>query len=62
MLQPGYSTATDKVREMGFGAGMGLVNIQKCVDKIELDSALGNGTKHIMRSDVPTETLNSQKG
>ena len=62
VLQPGYSTATDKVREMGFGAGMGLVNIQKCVDKMELDSALGKGTKLTMRIVVPPETLNSQKG
>lgn len=62
VLQPGYSTATDKVREMGFGAGMGLVNIQKCVDKMELDSTFGKGTKLIMRIVVPPETINSQKG
>ncbi len=62
VLQPGYSTATDKVREMGFGAGMGLVNIQRCVDKIELDSTPGKGTKLIMRIAVPSEILNSKKG
>ncbi len=32
-LTPGWSTATQEVRDMGFGAGMGLVNIQRCVDK-----------------------------
>jgi len=60
--QPGYSTATDKVREMGFGAGMGLVNIQRCVDKMELDSALGKGTKLTMRITVPEESTNGKKG
>ena len=43
-LQAGYSTATEEVRAMGFGAGMGLVNIQRCVDKMTLDSAPGKGT------------------
>lgn len=62
VLQPGYSTATDKVREMGFGAGMGLVNIQKCVDKMEIESTRGKGTKLSMRIAVSTETLSSKKG
>ncbi|NWF64758.1 MAG: CBS domain-containing protein [Chloroflexi bacterium] len=62
VLQPGYSTATDKVREMGFGAGMGLVNIQKCVDKMEIESTRGKGTKLLMRIAVPSEILNSNKG
>lgn len=62
VLQPGYSTATDKVREMGFGAGMGLVNIQKCVDKMEIESTRGKGTKLTMRIAVSNETLNSKKG
>lgn len=61
VLQPGYSTATDKVREMGFGAGMGLVNIQKCVDKMEIESIRGKGTKLLMRIAVPSETLSSKK-
>ena len=38
--QPGYSTATPEVREMGFGAGMGLVNIERCTDKMSLWSAV----------------------
>jgi CBS domain-containing protein/anti-sigma regulatory factor (Ser/Thr protein kinase) len=61
VLQPGYSTASDTVREMGFGAGMGLVNIQRCVDKMELDSTMNKGTKLIMRIAVPSETLKGKR-
>jgi CBS domain-containing protein/anti-sigma regulatory factor (Ser/Thr protein kinase) len=43
-LQPGYSTASEAVREMGFGAGMGLVNIQRCVDEMKLESSPEQGT------------------
>ncbi|KAF0110801.1 MAG: hypothetical protein FD147_1451 [Chloroflexi bacterium] len=43
-LRPGYSTATETVRELGFGAGMGLVNIQRCVDSMRLESVYGKGT------------------
>lgn len=43
-LQPGYSTAPEWVREMGFGAGMGLPNIQACSDEMELESTVGVGT------------------
>lgn len=43
-MRPGYSTATDTVRELGFGAGMGLVNIQRCVDSMRLESVYGRGT------------------
>jgi CBS domain-containing protein/anti-sigma regulatory factor (Ser/Thr protein kinase) len=43
-MEPGYSTAPDSVREMGFGAGMGLTNIQKCSDEMNLTSSLGQGT------------------
>ncbi|GAB4532811.1 MAG: CBS domain-containing protein [Anaerolineae bacterium] len=48
-MQPGYSTATEEVREMGFGAGMGLNNIQRCVDEMRLESTPGNGTRLEMR-------------
>ncbi len=44
-LKPGYSTASDAVREMGFGAGMGLVNISRCVDHMKLESVWGKGTR-----------------
>lgn len=43
-MKPGYSTASDTVRELGFGAGMGLVNIQRCVDSMRLESVFGQGT------------------
>ena len=43
-MQEGYSTASDKVREMGFGAGMGLSNIKKNADKLEIHSELNKGT------------------
>ena len=44
-LQPGYSTAPEWVRELGFGAGMGLNNIQKCANKMNLRSNVGKGTQ-----------------
>lgn len=44
-LTPGYSTAADWVRELGFGAGMGLCNIKECADETNLDSVVGKGTR-----------------
>jgi CBS domain-containing protein/anti-sigma regulatory factor (Ser/Thr protein kinase) len=44
-MRPGYSTATEKIRELGFGAGMGLVNINRCVDSMKLESTWGKGTR-----------------
>lgn len=44
-LQEGFSTATPEMREMGFGAGMGLPNIKRNSDFFEIDSDLGRGTK-----------------
>ncbi len=43
-MQEGYSTASDKVREMGFGAGMGLPNIKKYTDDMHIKTAPGEGT------------------
>ncbi len=43
-MRPGYSTAPDWVRELGFGAGMGLDNIKKCVDEMNITSTVGKGT------------------
>lgn len=43
-LTEGYSTATDEMREMGFGFGMGLPNIKKNSDSFNIDSELGIGT------------------
>jgi len=44
-MQEGYSTAPDYVRQMGFGAGMGLPNMARCADKFEIQSKVGIGTK-----------------
>ena len=44
-MTKGYSTATDEYREMGFGAGMGLPNMEKNADEFTIDSAVGEGTK-----------------
>jgi serine/threonine-protein kinase RsbT len=43
-MQEGYSTASDKVREMGFGAGMGLANMKKNSDQLVINSAINKGT------------------
>jgi anti-sigma regulatory factor (Ser/Thr protein kinase) len=48
-MKPGYSTASEEIRELGFGAGMGLVNIARCVDNMILESQLGKGTKLKMK-------------
>ena len=44
-MQEGYSTASDQVREMGFGAGMGLPNIKKYTDIMEISTEPGKGTR-----------------
>jgi serine/threonine-protein kinase RsbT len=44
-MQEGYSTATHEMREMGFGAGMGLPNIKKNSDDLKVESKVGKGTK-----------------
>jgi CBS domain-containing protein/anti-sigma regulatory factor (Ser/Thr protein kinase) len=43
-MRPGFSTAPEWIREMGFGAGMGLSNIQRCTDEMRLESPLGTRT------------------
>src|SRR5512133_2567361 len=48
-MRPGYSTASEEIRELGFGAGMGLVNIQRCVDSMKLESTWGKGTRLRMK-------------
>jgi CBS domain-containing protein/anti-sigma regulatory factor (Ser/Thr protein kinase) len=48
-MQPGYSTAPDWVRELGFGAGMGLVNMKKCADELDLKSSVPQGTRLTMQ-------------
>ena len=43
-VQEGWSTATETVRNLGFGAGMGLPNIKKYTDTLDIDTAPGEGT------------------
>ena len=43
-MQAGYSTAPDKVRSLGFGAGMGLPNMKKNSDKMDIQTEIGVGT------------------
>lgn len=43
-MQEGYSTASPEVREMGFGAGMGLSNMKKNVEELNIESQVGKGT------------------
>ena len=43
-MQPGFSTAPEWVQELGFGAGMGLINIKHCADKMKISSEIGKGT------------------
>lgn len=43
-MRKGYSTASEEVRQMGFGAGMGLPNIDKNADELLIDSIVGQGT------------------
>ncbi|MGL6292354.1 ATP-binding protein [Eubacterium aggregans] len=48
-MTEGWSTATDSVREMGFGAGMGLPNMKKNADTFHIESKVGEGTKIRMK-------------
>jgi len=48
-MQEGFSTATPEMREMGFGAGMGLPNIKRNSDSFQITSVVGKGT-HIKLS------------
>lgn len=44
-MQEGYTTASNEVRELGFGAGMGLPNIKRYCDNLTVQSEVGKGTK-----------------
>ncbi|NCD09894.1 MAG: anti-sigma regulatory factor [Negativicutes bacterium] len=46
--QEGWSTAPDYIRQMGFGAGMGLPNMIKCSDKLDIVSEVNQGTQITM--------------
>jgi CBS domain-containing protein/anti-sigma regulatory factor (Ser/Thr protein kinase) len=53
--KPGYSTASEEIRELGFGAGMGLANIARCVDNMKLESVLGKGTRLRMKINLESK-------
>lgn len=48
-MQAGYSTATETIRSLGFGAGMGLPNMKKNSDSMEIRSTIGVGTRIVMK-------------
>ena len=47
-MQEGYSTAPESVRNLGFGAGMGLPNMKRYTDDMKIESVVGKGTKITM--------------
>ena len=51
-MQEGWSTAPDSVRNLGFGAGMGLPNMKKYTDEMEIKSQVGVGTTVLMKVKV----------
>ncbi len=48
-MKAGYSTATENIRSLGFGAGMGLPNMKKYSDDMQIDSTVGVGTTVFLR-------------
>ena len=48
-MQEGFSTARDHIRNLGFGAGMGLPNMKKYTDSMEIDTTVGEGTTITMK-------------
>ena len=53
-MQEGYSTAGDNVRELGFGAGMGLPNIKKYSDDLKIKTEVGVGTTVEIKVNIPS--------
>lgn len=54
-MQKGYSTAPDNVRALGFGAGMGLPNIQKYTDEMRIETEVDVGTTFYLKVNVPQQ-------
>jgi anti-sigma regulatory factor (Ser/Thr protein kinase) len=44
-MQPGFTTANEKIRALGFGAGMGLSNMKRCADQFSVRSSMETGTE-----------------
>ncbi len=53
-MTEGFSTAPAEIREMGFGAGMGLPNIKRHSDHLDIQSEVGKGTRLTATIDVPS--------
>ncbi|MCF0134990.1 MAG: anti-sigma regulatory factor [Lachnospiraceae bacterium] len=51
-MQEGYSTASDTIRSLGFGAGMGLPNMKRYTDSMDIKTKLGVGTTITMRIEL----------
>jgi anti-sigma regulatory factor (Ser/Thr protein kinase) len=51
-LKEGWSTATDEIRDLGFGAGMGLPNMKRNSDELTIESVPGKGTTIVMKIKV----------
>ena len=51
-MQEGFSTATETVRSLGFGAGMGLPNMKRYSDEMTIDSTVGVGTTIVMKINI----------
>lgn len=51
-MQEGYSTASDSIRSLGFGAGMGLPNMKRYTDSMKIDTEVGKGTTITMRVNI----------
>lgn len=51
-MQEGFSTAPDNIRSLGFGAGMGLPNMKRYTDFMDIQSTVGKGTRIVMRVNI----------
>ena len=51
-MREGYSTATENIRALGFGAGMGLPNMKKYTDDMQIETAVGKGTTIRMKVNI----------
>ena len=51
-MQEGFSTASDNIRSLGFGAGMGLPNMKRYTDYMDIKSTVGVGTDITMRVNI----------
>ena len=51
-MQKGFTTATEEMRAMGFGSGMGLPNIKNNADELDIESEVGKGTRLKMKFNI----------